>query len=155
MNNWFEVKVVYPGIDQTTGNEKKIKESYLANAVNFSDAETMVSKELEQIAKQGFKVDAIKRSNITEVLANNNESGYWFRVKIKHMTIDEISAREKMTNTYMLVESDSAKNVSKCVDNETKDWIVDPEIVSITETAFVAILIPESFKTETYDQKDK
>lgn len=142
--NWFEVKVSYLGTDEKTGREVKIKESYLAYVVNFSDAETVVSKELEQIAKQGFKVEAIKRSNISEVLANCESTGYWFRVKIKHMTIDEDRGREKMTNTYMLVESDSAKDVSQCIEKETKDWLVDVEIVGITETSFVEILIPET-----------
>jgi len=147
MNNWFEVKVVYQGICPNTGNEKKIKESYLAFAVNFSDSETMVSKELEQIAKQGFKVDAIKRSNISDVLADGQSTGFWFRVKLKHMAIDDNSGKAKVANTYMLVEADSAKDVSKCVEQDTKDWLVDVEIVAITETSFVAILVQETFKS--------
>lgn len=143
MNNWFEVKVTYVGVSENTGKEKRIKESYLAYAVNFSDAETMVAGELEKIVTGDFKVEAIKRSNISEVLADGKESGYWFRVKLKHLALDDDSGKAKMANTYMLVESDSAKNVSQCVDYETRDWLVDTEIVSITETAFVAILIPE------------
>jgi hypothetical protein len=149
--NWFEVKVSYPAIDEGTGKEITKRESYLTSSVSFTDAETMVTKELEQVTKGDFRVEAIKRSNISEVLSDKEGTGYFYKVKLKYITITD-SGKEKRAATYMLVEADSTQQATGSVEAETGDWLVDVEVVSIVETQFAGILTPENYSNGQHDE---
>jgi hypothetical protein len=104
MKNWFEVKASFTKIDDD-GRERKISESYLFDAVSFSDAEVRITEQLRQIIKGEFVVDKISKSRICEVFPY--ESGeYWWKAKINIVTFDEKAGREKRTSNYFLVAAD-------------------------------------------------
>ena len=104
MKNWFEVKASFTKIDDD-GRERKISESYLFDAVSFSDAEVRITEQLRQIIKGEFVVDKISKSRICEVFPC--ESGeYWWKAKINIATFDEKAGREKRTSNYFLVAAD-------------------------------------------------
>jgi len=50
MQTWFETKVIYVKVDDD-GREVKVAESYLLDAVTFTDAEARMIKELQSIIR--------------------------------------------------------------------------------------------------------
>ena len=104
MQTWFEVKVKYVKIDQD-GRERKVSESFLVDAVSFTDAESRMAKEMQQIVRGEFQIDAIKKSNIVEIFPA--EAGqFWFKAKITLVTIDEKAGKEQKVNNFFLVAAD-------------------------------------------------
>lgn len=107
MQTWFEVKVKYVKVDQD-GREKKVSESYLVDAVSFTDAEARTIQQMQQIIRGEFHIDNIKKSNIIEIFPA--ESGeFWYKARIAIVTIDEKAGKEKKVNNYFLVAADDFK----------------------------------------------
>jgi len=107
MQTWFEVKVKYVKVDQD-GRERKVSEVYLIDAVSFTDAETRIIQQMQQMIRGEFQVDNIKKSNIIEIFPS--ESGeFWYKARIGIVTIDEKAGKEKKVNNYFLVAADDFK----------------------------------------------
>jgi len=107
MQTWFEVKVKYVKVNQD-GREQKVSESYLVDAVSFTDAEARIIQQMQQIIRGEFHIDNIKKSNVVEIFPS--ESGeFWYKARIAIVTIDEKAGKEKKVNNYFLVAADDFK----------------------------------------------
>lgn len=107
MQTWFEVKARFVKIDND-GRERKVTETYLIDAVSFTDAEARSIEVLKQCIRGEFEVKDIKQSNIIEIFPS--ESGeFWYKCKIAIVTIDEKAGKEKKLNNYFLVAADDLK----------------------------------------------
>ena len=107
MQTWFEVKVKYVKVDQD-GRERKVGESYLVDAVSFTDAEARIIQQMQQMIRGEFHIDNIKKSNIIEIFPA--ESGeFWYKARIAIVTIDEKAGKEKKVNNHFLVAADDFK----------------------------------------------
>lgn len=107
MQTWFEVKVKYVKIDND-GRERKVSESYLVDAVSFTDAEARIIQQMQQVIRGEFHIDNIKKSNIIEIFPA--ESGeFWYKARIAIVTIDEKAGKEKKVNNNFLVAADDFK----------------------------------------------
>jgi hypothetical protein len=107
MQTWFECKVKYVKIDDD-GRERKVSESYLVDAVTFTDAETRIIQQLQTMVRGEFVVDNIKKSNIVEIFPHE-DGEWWYKAKIAIVTIDENAGKEKKINNYFLVAADDIK----------------------------------------------
>lgn len=107
MQTWFECKVKYVKIDDD-GRERKVNEVYLVDAVTFTDAETRIIQNVQQMVRGEFIVDNIKKSNIVEIFPHE-EGEWWYKAKIGIVTIDEKAGKEKKINNYFLVAADDIK----------------------------------------------
>lgn len=65
MKTWFEAKVKYLQVAKS-GHEKMITESFLLDAVSFTDAETRMTTEAQKFTNGDFSVKDIKQSQISE-----------------------------------------------------------------------------------------
>lgn len=63
MNTWFECKVKYQKVSES-GKEYVATENYLLDAVSFTDAETRIFRQMEQMVRGEFSVIDIKKSRI-------------------------------------------------------------------------------------------
>ena len=107
MQTWFEVKVKYVKVDND-GRERKVGESYLVDAVSFTDAEARIIQQMQQVIRGEFHIDNIKKSNIIEIFPA--ESGeFWYKARIAIVTIDEKAGKEKKVNNNFLVAADDFK----------------------------------------------
>ena len=107
MQTWFEVKVKYEKVDQD-GRERKVSESYLVDAVSFTDAEARMTEQIQQMIRGEYNIDNIKKSNIIEIFpAETGE--FWYKAKISLVTIDEKAGKEKKINNYFLIAADDLK----------------------------------------------
>lgn len=66
-STWFEVGVKYTKIDES-GRERKAAESYLLDAVSFTEAEARVYEELKQVISGKFTVTKMVKSPVSEII---------------------------------------------------------------------------------------
>lgn len=111
MNTWFECKVKYLKIDQG-GFERKQTDTFLLDAVSYTDAETRLYKIMKEITNGDFKIMNIKQSNITEVICQI-DGEWWYKAKISLVTIDEEAGKEKKINEYILVAANNLEDAQK------------------------------------------
>jgi hypothetical protein len=138
MSAWFECKVKYTKIDETTGKEKKVTEPYLIDAVSFTDAESRIYKEMETYVSGEFSISNIKVVKFAELLPN--ESGdRWFRVKLVYVSIDEEAGKERKINSYLLVQANDIKEAYDEVARYMQNSVSDYTIPSISESPIMDI----------------
>lgn len=135
MNIWFECKVVYRKDDEN-GKSTRATEVYLVEALNFSEAEERISREVAPFGE--FTVASIKKSPINEIFPNE-EGDKWYKFKVAFVTIDEVSAKEHRANSNILVIGNDLMNAADHLIENMKDSVSDYEIVSITETSILDI----------------
>lgn len=132
--NWFEVKVKYTKVCED-GREKKVSELYLLDAVSFTEAESRIIEELREMIQGDFCIEAIKKSNITELVDSNDANDdKWFKAKVAIIDCDSISGKEKRANQYFLV---AGSDVDKSLENLQKalsTYVIPFEIVQVGDS---------------------
>ncbi|MBR0201493.1 MAG: DUF4494 domain-containing protein [Bacteroidaceae bacterium] len=138
-NEWFECKVRY---DKTmeTGLLKKVTESYLVDALSFTEAEKRFIEEITPYLSGEYVVTDIKRARLAELFESNDASAdRWFKAKVAYITLDEKTGAEKRTNQNVMVQATDFRDALKNLDNAMKGTLGDWVIVSITETAIMDV----------------
>ena len=137
MSTWFECVIKYDKV-QENGMEKKVSESYLVDAISFTEAEARIIEEMKPFISGDFLVSGIKRSNISELFFD--ETGdKWFKCKVNFITLDEKSGAEKRTASYMLVYASTVDEADKNLKEGMKGTLADYEIESIKETKIMDV----------------
>lgn len=90
---WYECKVKYRKTHET-GEQKLSTDTYLLDAVSFTEAEARISEEMKTLTSEEFRIMNIKVANFSEVHPFEN-SDRWFKVKVSLLIIDERSGKEK------------------------------------------------------------
>lgn len=111
MQQWYEVKAVYVKIDDD-GREVKASESYLLDAVSFTDAEARITEQLRTMIRGEFVIDKISKSRIVEIFPHE-DGEFWWKGKISIVTIDEKAGKEKVINNFFLVAADDLEQALK------------------------------------------
>lgn len=137
MKTWFECVIKYDKV-QENGMEKKVSESYLVDALSFTEAEARIIEEMTPFISGEFLVSGIKRSNISE-LFYNEVGDKWFKCKVNFITLDEKSGSEKRTASYMLVYASTVDEADKNLKEGMKGTLADYEIESIKETKIMDV----------------
>jgi len=139
MTEWFECKVAY---DKTTedGLIKKVKETYMVDALSFTEAEKRFLEEIQPFMSGEFMVTDIKRAKISELFeSNDGQDDRWFKAKVAYITLDEKTGTEKRTNQFVLVQACDLRVAVKNLDKNMEGTLGDYLIVSITETPIMDI----------------
>ena len=139
MNKWFECKVKYVKTMEN-GLEKPVKETYLVDAISFTEAEKRFIEEIRPFMSGEFEISDIKRVNSSEVFFCEAESAdKWFKCKLSFITLDEKSGAEKRSNSYALVQAGDLREAIKYLDEQMKGTIMDYQIASVTETLIMDV----------------
>lgn len=109
-----------------------VNENYLIDAVNFSDAETGINKEMEPFITGEFSVEAIKKSRINEVLISEGEIMY--KARVAFISLDEEKGVEKKSTTIMLVNADNVDQAYKNITELMTGAVTDYEVEGITDS---------------------
>lgn len=137
MNNWYECKVKYEKTLET-GTQKKVAESYLVDAMSFSDAEERITAEMTPYIVGEFEVAAVKKARISELFIDT-DGDKWYRAKVMFVTLDEKSGVEKKTPQTMLVQASDFQRAVKNLEDGMKGTMSDWEINTITETPLMDV----------------
>ena len=134
MNAFFEVSIRCSEITEE-GKVKKHRKKYLLDSVSFSEAEARIIEELKEMIQGDFCIEAIKKSNITELVeSKDGNDDKWFKAKVAIIDADSISGREKRSNQYFLV---AGSDVDKSLENLQKalsTYVVPFEIVQVGDS---------------------
>ena len=138
-SEWFECKVRY---DKTleSGLIKKTTETYLVDALSFTEAEKRIIEEIEPFMTGEFIVTDIKRARLSDLFDSEDlNDDHWFKARIAYITLDEKSGVEKRTMQTALIKANdfhrALSRLDECMKGTLGEWV----IVSITETAIIDV----------------
>lgn len=134
MNNWFECKVKTEK-QLEGGLTKKMSETYLVDAINFTEAEARIIKEITPFCSGALTVADIKRARYSEMFTSDEENAdKWYKVKCNFITLDEKTQTEKKSPSLMLVQAGDLREAVRRFDEGMKGAMVDYEIALVQET---------------------
>ena len=139
MNNWFECKVE---TEKTLegGATKKVTDPYLVDALNFTEAEARIIKEITPYCNGQLLVKDIRRVKYSEMFQSDDENAdKWYKVKCIFVTLDEKTQAEKRSATFILVQATDLHDAIKRFDEGMKGSMVDYEIHTVQETAILDV----------------
>lgn len=138
-SEWFETKVRY---DRTTedGRNKKVTEAYTVEALSFTEAESVITKEISNYTSGEFDVKAITRAAYSEIFFSDVDTDdRYYRVKLAFITLDEKTEKEKRTIVVYLVQAASLDKARAYIKEEMNKTMNDYEVVSISETLLLDV----------------
>jgi hypothetical protein len=137
MKIWFTCKVKY-GKQLEEGGMKQVTETYLVDAVSYTDAESRIYAAMEQYIHGEFQITAIAKTNIGDVI-NYEDSDYWYKCKGSYSTVDADSEKEVKVVTYFLVCAEDSKQAIERVEDNLSSMLVPFEIPAVTKTTLVDV----------------
>ncbi len=140
MNSWFECKVSYEKLTEG-GSPKKITESYLVDALSFTEAEERIIREMQPFVSIGeLNVSNIKRAKIAELFPDPSElADRYFRCKVLFVTLDEKSGVEKKAPATMIVKAATLPDAVKKLSTEMDKTLATYEIASVADTTIMDV----------------
>lgn len=139
MANWFECKVRYDKMMEN-GRVKKVNETFLVDALSFTDAEARIIEERTPFISGDFTVSAVKRSGITEIFYGSNPNNdYWYLAKVSFVTIDEKTAAEKTKISQILVAGNDLKQGFDNFNESMKGTLGDYELLYLAKSAILEV----------------
>lgn len=134
---WYECKVSYPR-DFGNGLEKRVTETYLVDAVSYTEAEARITDTLRPCVPGGFSVSGIRRSGYAEVFADG-EGDWFYNVRILFFTLDEKSGAEKHSTRRMLVRAPSLGKALERFGRQMEGTLLDYKVVGVEETPLIDV----------------
>lgn len=137
MANWFECKVAYHKIVEN-GVQKKVTDTFLVDALSFTEAEARVIEEVTPFVSGEMDVASVKKTKISEIFRDDT-ADKWYLVKVAFITIDEKTAAEKRSISQILTAGGNFKNAYENFMEGMKGTMADFDIVSLTETPILDV----------------
>lgn len=151
MQNWFECKVSFEKTAEN-GMQKRVTESYLVDALSFTEAEARIIEEMKPFISGEFTVSAVGRKKLSEIFFNENGDRF-YKIKVYFITLDEKSGAEKKTAVQMLAQASNLKEAISVLEDGMKGTLTDYTIASVIETQIMDIFPFKANKeSETKDE---
>ena len=136
---WFECKIRYEKMMED-GLAKKVAESYVVDAISFSEAESRIIEEMSSYISGEFTVEDIKKAQYKEIFFSDDEmADKWYKAKLQFITIDERTGREKRSNITYLVQAGSLNVAMKNIDEVMGCTLIDYVQCALQETTFMDV----------------
>lgn len=140
MNNWFECKVAHKKVMEN-GLEKNVTESYVIEALSFTEAEARLIEYICPFINGEFLVTAVGRKKYSEVFYNDSDAAdLWFHAKLMFVTLDERTGAEKKTACFALVQAADIREAIKHLDAQMRGTLCDYVIAEMKETTIVDVI---------------
>ncbi len=130
MQTWFSCKVKYQKIDEH-GKQVRANETYLVEAINFTEAETRIFELMEEYGNADIMVSGISKTNFSEIV-NYEDGQYWYKAKVTWEDYDEGSGKVSKAIHYFLVAANSVKECFDRVEENLHAMAVPFDIPSIS-----------------------
>ncbi len=149
---WLICKVRYEKM-QEDGMQKKVTESYVIDAVSFTEAEERITEEMSAYISGEFEVKDISLAPFGEIFFDEKPSAdRYYKAKLAFITIDEKSGNEKRQNVTYLVHAENFNAAVKNVYEVMGGTMIDYEIISIAETQIMDVFEYHPKETEKADE---
>ena len=131
---WFEAKIRYEKTMED-GCLKKVTETYVVDALSFSEAESRILEEMGKYVSGELEVCDLKIAQYKEIFfADNDLADKWYKAKLAFITIDEKTDKEKKTSVFYLVNAGNINSALKNVDELMGSTMIDYQTCNLTET---------------------
>lgn len=137
---YFEVKIKIERVLED-GTRKMVGETYAVEAFSFTEAEALITKEMEPYITGEFNVTHEKIAQYNEVVFNDGE--LYFLVKYNLITIDEKSGKERKNSMYVLFRETTIDKAKEAARKHMAASVVDYEIEAIKETKILDVFMKE------------
>jgi hypothetical protein len=128
----YEVKFQVLTVDEQ-GKEKREKKLYLVEALSVVEAATAATEHISVLYNE-FECILVKQVGYDDVLTDKNSDEKYYHIKLDYITIDERTAAEKRATHHLILQADNISDAKKRIEDEISKWVIDVEIVSISET---------------------
>ena len=148
--NWFICKIRYEKVMED-GLQKKVTEQYVVDGLSFTEAETRITEEMSSYISGEFDIHEIDRCVYKEIFFSDDDTAdKWYKAKLKFITIDEKTEKEKKTSVYYLVQAGSFEGARKNIDEVMGGTMIDYIIDTVSETSIMDV-----FEYKAKDKEDK
>ena len=152
MSLWFECKVRFDKMMEN-GVVKRVTESYLVDALSFTEAEARIIEEISPFISGDYSIPAIKKTVISEIFTDDS-AGKWWLVKYNFITIDEKSDKELRTAVYVMVQADSQQGAVDRFNEGMEGTLGDFEIEKVAETKVMDVYPAKSTPSDEARDSD-
>lgn len=138
-SKWFEVKVCYDKVMED-GCEKKVTETYVVEALSFTEAEARIIKGMSAYISGDLSVVNINPMKFKEVVFNEDvESEQYYKVRLLFVIIDEKTEREKKSPVLYLVQASSFDECKSTIRQMMDHTIIDYQVSMVSETKIIDV----------------
>lgn len=137
---FYECKVRYEKTMED-GLNKKVTETYVVDALSFTEAEGRIIEEMKPyVSDNEMDVTAIKIAQYKDVLFSDaDKDDKFYKVRCNFITLDEKSGKEKKTAVDYLVQAATVEGARKNLDEVMSGTMIDYVIVSVIETGIMDV----------------
>ncbi|MBQ3877264.1 MAG: DUF4494 domain-containing protein [Prevotella sp.] len=147
--NWFECRLKYEKMGED-GLQKKVTETYVVDALSFTEAEQRIMEEMSSYISGEFEVNDIKKAAYKEIFFSDEESAdRWYKTKLEFITIDEKTEKEKRSAVNYLVQAGTLNAAVKNIDEVMGGTMIDYVIASVAETKLMDVFEYKKKEEET------
>ena len=148
---WFECKIGYEKVMED-GLQKKVNESYVVDALSFTEAEKRIMEEMSSYISGEFTIKDIKIAPYKEIFFSDEDlADRWYKAKLEFITIDEKTEKEKRSAVNYLVQAGTLKGAVGNIESVMDTTMIDYVIASVAETKLMDVF--EYGKQEVKDDK--
>lgn len=125
-NNWFECVTQHTTEDEVTAKPTKHKQTYLVDAMSFTEAEARILEKLKDYAQMDFIIKKLAPVKIEEVI-DDGESNKWFKAKVVYVYTDDKGKVKKNPVISLVRATDmehACQNASEKMKDTAADWFL-------------------------------
>lgn len=136
-NGYFEVGVRYDK-QMEDGDIRTVTETYLLQALSFTEAEKRATEELSPYISGDFMVVAEKLTNFADVITTNDANADRF-YKIKHnfIIVNEKTGKEKKQSQYIVIQASSVEDAQDRYKKYSDGGLNDVMLEAVNETKYM------------------
>lgn len=120
------------------GTEKEVNERYITDCLTFAEAE---QKGMEAYSADNTDGDvvAVKRSNVKEIVNENEEKQHYFKATIVDTFTDD-NGNEKELKYYVLIRADNLTEATAKANEYMRQGLEDLRLDGIVKTNILELL---------------
>ena len=136
---WFECKIRYDKVDES-GVNKAVTETYVVDALSFTEAEKAIIKDMEPFISGEFEVKDIKKTTYKEIFfSDDSAADKWFKAKLQFITLDEKTGKEKKSSVLYILQSDTFNNAVTSISEVMKGSMMEYVTANVQETSIMDV----------------
>ena len=136
---WFECKIGYEKVMED-GLQKKVTESYVVDALSFTEAEKRIMEEMSSYISGEFTIKDIRIAPYKEIFFSDDEmADRWYKAKLQFITIDEKTEKEKRSSVNYLVQAGTLKGAVGNIESVMGTTMIDYVIAAVNETTLMDV----------------
>lgn len=121
------------------GTEKEVNERYITDCLTFAEAEQKGMEAYSDYSLDGDVV-AVKRSNVKEIVNENEEKQHYFKATIVDTFIDDKTEKEKELRYYVLIRADDLSEATAKAKEYMRQGLQDMRLDGIVKTNILELL---------------